>query len=115
MLVKECGETSPRSTVHVLSLTKHVGRHRRAVSLFTRTSYSSSMGGLCTGPDIDIEHRHRHLCRVGRLGGMVKIMGHVNGSSKMRVLKPVYMKGQVSKKVHVVCIVPLGLAQENIP
>jgi len=33
----------------------------------------------------------------------------------MRGLKPVYIKGLVSKKVHVVCIVHSGLAQANIP
>ena len=34
---------------------------------------------------------------------------------KMRVLKPVYMKCLVNKKVYVVCIIHLGLAQINIP
>ena len=46
----EYGEMSPQGTVHVTSLTKHVGCHRRAVSLFTGTSSSSILGDLCTGP-----------------------------------------------------------------
>jgi len=50
MLVRKYGETSPQNTVSVASFTRHVGRHRRAVSLFTGTSSSLSLGGLCTGP-----------------------------------------------------------------
>ena len=96
-LVREYGETSPRSTVHVPSPTRHVGHHRRAVSLFTGTSSSSSLGGLCTGPDIGIGIRHRHLCGEGRLGGLVEIVGHISGPPKMRALKSVYMKGLISE------------------
>ena len=42
-------------------------------------------------------------------------MDHVGGLPKMSVLRPVYMKDLVSKEVHVVCIVHLGLAQVDIP
>jgi len=60
-LRRDYGETSPRDTVHVLSLISHVGRHRQAISLFAETSSISILGGLCTGPDIGIGIRHRHL------------------------------------------------------
>ena len=39
-------------------------------------------------------------CGAGRLGGLVAIVGHVSGPPEMRVLKPVYLKGLVSEKVH---------------
>jgi len=35
----------------------HVGCHRRSLSLFAETSYSSSLGGLCT--DQDLGHRRQ--------------------------------------------------------
>ena len=37
---------------------------------------------------------------ASRLGGLVTLVGHVSGPSEMRVLKPVFMKGLVSEKVH---------------
>jgi len=60
-LVREYGETSPRCTVHISSPTGHVGRHRRAVSLFTGTSSSSSLGACVMDQTSDIGTGHRHL------------------------------------------------------
>ena len=59
-LIKRYGETSLRRTLHVLSLIRHVGRHGRSFSLFAKISYSSSLGGLCTGQTSDIDIRHWH-------------------------------------------------------
>jgi len=49
--VMEYSETSPQNIVCVASLKRHVGLHGRAISLFTNTSSSSSLRGLCTGPE----------------------------------------------------------------
>jgi len=111
-LVREYGETSPQGTVHVASLTRHVGRRRRAVSLFIRTSSSSSLGGLCTGPERWAGCWHRHLYGAGKLGGLVDIMGHVSGPSKIHVLKPVYVR--VDQRKCMSCVYYIrGLAQVN--
>ena len=58
---RKCGETSPRGTVYVLPLIRHLGRHRRVVSLFAEAIFNSSLGGLCTSQTSDIDIRHRHL------------------------------------------------------
>ena len=81
-LVIEYGEMSPQNTVFVASLTRHVGRQGRAVNLFTETSSSSSLGGLCTGPERWAQRsviEHRHLSQAGQLGGLVELMGHISG------------------------------------
>jgi len=97
---------------------RHVGRHRRAISLFIGTSSSSSLEGLCTEPECWA------MCSGDQTSTLVwsrsaRWSGRVNEPRKwaprMRVLKLVYMQGLISKKVHVVCIVHLGLAQVNVP
>jgi len=99
-LVREYGETSPRCTVHVPSPARHVGRHRRAVHLFTGIGSSSSLGACALDQtlDIGIGIGHRHLCRAGRFDGLIEIVGHVSGPPKMRVLKPAYVKSLVSER-----------------
>jgi len=70
-LVMECVETSPQNIVRIASLTRHVGRRGWAVSLFTKTSFSSSPGCLCTGPERWTQRSmvgHSHLCQTSQLG-----------------------------------------------
>jgi len=74
---------SPQDTMRVTLLIGHVGHRGRAVSLFTETIFSSSLGGLCTGPE-HVEFSARwsdiNIC-VKQVSSVVesRLMGHTSG------------------------------------
>ena len=96
---------------------KHVGHRRWAISPFTETSSSSSLGACVLNLSDRLgaqEIGHRHLWGAGQLGGLVEIMGHVSGPPKIRMFKPVCMKDFISESA-CVCIVHSGSNTNKYP
>jgi len=96
---KKYGEMSLWCTIHILSPQYHVGRRGRSFKAsFAKTSYSSRLGGLCTGQTSVIDLRERH--RTWDIGGMITIVGHVSWAPRTIWVNTQIPKGPKSREDH---------------